>query len=95
MSEHQILKYFCPILDKKNPPEDKKLPDPSGLLLKVIPSLLIASCNAKLFKVLKQVKWSVTKNCYIKLALAIVGFYTSLQRWKPCTAVVKGNEYIS
>ena len=25
MSGHEILKYFCPILDKKDPPEDKQL----------------------------------------------------------------------
>ena len=54
MSEHGILKYFHPILEKKDPPEDKKLPDPSGLLSKVIPSLSIASCNAEVAKVLKK-----------------------------------------
>ena len=43
MSEHEILKYFCPILDKKEPPEDKELPDPSGLLSKVIPLSSISS----------------------------------------------------
>ena len=61
MSEHGILKYFCPILDKKDPPEDKELPDP---LSKVIPSSSIASCSAEVTKVLKQAKRSVTKNHY-------------------------------
>ena len=42
MWEHEILKYFRPILDKKNPPEDKELPNPSGPLSKVIPSSSIA-----------------------------------------------------
>ena len=53
MLGHGILKYFCPILDKKNPPEDKELPDP---LSKVIQLLSIASCNAEVTKVLKQAK---------------------------------------
>ena len=29
MSEHGILKYFCPILDKKDATEDKELVPPS------------------------------------------------------------------
>ena len=33
MSEHEVC-YFRPILDKKYPPEDKELPDPSGSLSK-------------------------------------------------------------
>ena len=45
MSKHAILKYFHPILDKKDPPEDKELFAPSGLLSKVIPSSSIASCG--------------------------------------------------
>ena len=101
MSGHGILKYFRPI--KKDPPEDKKLPDPSGPLSKVIPSSSIASCNAEVTKVLKQAKRSVTKNCYMKLTPAqryeigkkgaekgVVGV-----TWKPCTAVVTESEYIS
>ena len=65
MSGHGILKYF-PFLDKKDPSEDKELPDPSGPSLMVIPSLSIASCNAEVTKVLKQAeaKQSVTKNLY-------------------------------
>ena len=55
------MKYFCPILDKKDPSEDKELPDPSGPLSKVIPSSSIASCNAEITK--------VTKNSYTKLTL--------------------------
>ena len=70
MSGDGILKYFRPILDKKDPPEDKELPDPSGPLSKVIPSSSIASCNAKVTKVLKQAKRSVTKNYYTKLTPA-------------------------
>ena len=61
MSEHGIVKYFHPILDKKDPPEDKELPDP---LSKVTTSSSIASCSAKVTKVLKQAKLSVTKNHY-------------------------------
>ena len=59
MSEHGILKYFCPILDKKDPPKDKEFPDP---LSKVTPLSSIASCSAEVTKVLKQAKQSVTKN---------------------------------
>ena len=101
MSGHGILKYFRPI--KKDPPEDKELPNPSGPLSKVIPSSSIASCNAEVTKVLKQAKRSVTKNCYMKLTPAqryeigkkgaekgVVGV-----TWKPCTAVVTESEYIS
>ena len=47
------VKYFCPILDMNDPPEDKELPDPSRPLSKVIPS--------------EQAKWSFTKNGYTKL----------------------------
>ena len=67
------MKYFRPILDKKDPPEDKdqfedkELPNPSGSLSKVIPSSSIANCNAEVTKVLKQAKLSVTKSCYTKL----------------------------
>ena len=38
MLQHRILKYFRPVLDKKDPPEDKdpsedeELPNPSGPL---------------------------------------------------------------
>ena len=32
MSEHGILKYFHPILDKKDPPEGKELVSPSYLI---------------------------------------------------------------
>jgi len=68
MSGHGILKYFRPVVNKKDPPEDKKLPDPSGPLSKVIPSSSIASCNAEVAKVLKQAKpASVAKKCYTKL----------------------------
>ena len=76
MSEHGILKYFHPITSKKDtpedkdPPEGKELPNSSGPLSKVIPSSSIASCNAEVTKVLKQAKWSVTKNCYTKLTPA-------------------------
>ena len=63
MSQHGILKYFRPILDKKDPPEDKELPDP---LSKVTTgSSSIASCSAEVTKVLKQAKRSVTKNHYV------------------------------
>ena len=79
MSEHGILKYFCPILDEKDPPRDKGLLDPSWPLSKFIPSSSsIASCDAKVTKVLKQAKWSVTKNHYMKLTPAIVGSHTFL-----------------
>ena len=78
MSEHEILKYFRPILDKKDPLKDKELPDPSGPLSKVIPPSSIVSCNTKVTKVLKQVKWSVTKNRYMKLTPAVAGSHTSL-----------------
>ena len=80
MSEHGILKYFCPILDKKDTPEDKELPNPSGPLSKVILSSSIASCNVKVTKVLKQAKWSVTKNRYMKLTPAICS-------WPPNTLI--------
>ena len=56
MSEHKILMYFSPILDKKDPPEEKELPDP---LSKVTTSSLIDSCSAEVTKVLKQAKRSV------------------------------------
>ena len=62
MSEHGILKYFYPILDKKDPPEDK------GYIIHLgnyRPLLSIASCNAEVTKVLKQAKWYVTKNRYL------------------------------
>ena len=58
-----------PLVDK-NPPEDKELPDPSGLLSKVIPSSSIASCNAEVTKVMKQAKRPVTKSGYTKLTPA-------------------------
>ena len=60
MLGHGILKYYRPNLDKKDPPEAKELPDPSGSLSKVIPLSSIASCNAEVSKVLKQAKRSVT-----------------------------------
>ena len=47
MAGHGILKYFYPILDKKDPPEDKELPNPSGPLSKVIASSSIANCNTE------------------------------------------------
>ena len=66
MSERRILKYFPPILDKKDPPEDKELPDLlSKVLAKGTPSSSIASCSAEVTKVLKQAKRSVTKNHYM------------------------------
>ena len=65
MSGHGILKYFCYIFNKKDPPpEDKELPGPSGPLLKVLPSLSIASCNAEVIKIMKQAKQFVTKSRY-------------------------------
>ena len=70
MSGHGNLKYFCPILNKKNQPLDKELPDSSGPLSKIIPLLSIASCISEVTKVLKQVKRSLTKNRYTKLRLA-------------------------
>ena len=54
MLEHGILKYFCPIFDIKDLPEEKELPDPSGPLSKVIPLSSIASYNIELTKALKQ-----------------------------------------
>ena len=62
--------YFCPILDMKDPPKDKELPDPSEPLLKVIPSSSIVNCNTEVTKVLKQAKQSATNNCYTKLTPA-------------------------
>ena len=50
MAGQGILKYFSL---KKDQSEDKKLPDPSGPLSKVMPSSSIASCNAEVTKVLK------------------------------------------
>ena len=70
--------YFRPILDKEDSPEEKWLPNPFEALLKVIPSLSIASCNTEVTKMLKQAKQSVTKNHYTKLTSAIVGSHTSL-----------------
>ena len=67
MAGQGILKYFSL---KKDHSEDKKLPDPSGPLSKVIPSSSIASCNAEVTKVLKlQAKPAsrVAKKCYTKL----------------------------
>ena len=62
------MKYCHPILGKKDPSEDKKLPDTPGPLSKVIPSSSnIASCNTEVTKVLKQAKPSVGKKCYTKL----------------------------
>ena len=55
---HGILKHFHCILDKKDPTEDKDLPNPSPLS-KVIPSSSIASCNAEVTKVLKQAQWKI------------------------------------
>ena len=68
------MKYFHSILDKKDPPEDKELCNPSGPLSKVIPSSSIANYhnNAEVTKLLKQAKRSITKNCYAKLSSAIV-----------------------
>ena len=40
--------YFLrPVLDKKDPPKDMELPNPSEPLSKVIPSSSIPSCNAE------------------------------------------------
>ena len=64
MSEHGILKYFRPILDKKDSPEDKEQGVTRSIIIKVIPSSSIASCSAEVTKVLKQVKRFVTKNHY-------------------------------
>ena len=69
---------FDPILDKNDPPEDKKLPNPSGQLSKAMLSLPIASCNTAVTKVLKQTKRSVIKNHNKKLTPAIGGSHTSL-----------------
>ena len=65
MSGHGILKYFRPL--QKDSPQDKRLPDPSGPLSKVVPSSAIASCNAEVSRELKQTKRPVTKQCYMKL----------------------------
>ena len=74
MSGHRILKHFRPIKKDphvdKNPPEDKELPDPSGLLSKVIPLSSITSFNAEVAKVMKQAKWPITKSGYTKLTPA-------------------------
>ena len=64
MAGQGILKYFSL---KKDQSEDKKLPDPSGPLSKVIPSSSIASCNAEVTKVLKLQATRVAKKCYTKL----------------------------
>ena len=83
MSGHGILKYFCPILDKKDPPEDQKLPDPSAPLSKLIPSSSIASCNAEVTKVLKQAKpASVVKKCYTKLTPVQRGVTAAIRYYK-------------
>ena len=71
MLGHGILKYFRPILDKKDPPEDKELPDPSGPLSKVIPSSSIASCNAEVTKV------QLIANCNAKVTIDYSYVYTS------------------
>ena len=39
------VRILCPILDNKDPPENKELSDPSGPLSKVIPLSSINSCN--------------------------------------------------
>ena len=85
------------VLDKKDLPENKELPVPSGPLSKTIPSLLIASYNAGATKVLKQAKWSVIKNQYTKLTPAIVGspHPYPYKMWKARAAVIKENRYIS
>ena len=63
------FEVFCPI--KKDPPEeDKEIPNPFGPLSKIIPSSSIASRNAKVTKVLKQVKQSVSKSGHTKLTSA-------------------------
>ena len=41
MLGQEILKYFYPILDKNNPPEDKELPNPSGSLSKVTYTIVV------------------------------------------------------
>ena len=79
---HGILKYFCPITHKmntpedKDPPEGKELPKLFGLYIYIegyrdchrdqLPAVL----NADITRVLKQVKRSFTKNCYMKLTPA-------------------------
>ena len=68
MSGHGILNYFRPL--QKDSPQDKRLLDPSGPLLKVVPSSAIASCNAEVCRELKQTKQPVTKQCYMKLTPA-------------------------
>ena len=69
-----MLKYFRPITHKKEAPEDKDPPEGKKLrnlfgsyLSKVIPSPLwsISSCNTDVTRVLKHVKRSFTKNCYV------------------------------
>ena len=73
MSGDGILKYFHPITgnkdtpEEKDPPGGKELTNPSGPLLKVIPSSSVAICNTEVTKVPKQAKQSVTPKCYMKL----------------------------
>ena len=54
--------FLCPVLDKKDPPKTRNY---SSHYRKLYHHQL-----KKPFKVLKQAKWSVTKNCYTKLAPA-------------------------
>ena len=91
MSGHRFWStYFRPILDKKDLPEDKELPDPSGPLSKVIPSSSIATCNAEVTNVLKQAKRSVAKNRYTKLTPCSLPHIL-----KNMETTAKENEYIS
>ena len=46
------------------------MPDPSEPLSKVVSSSAVASCNAEVSRELKQTKWPVTKQCYMKLTPA-------------------------
>ena len=74
MSEHKILKYFCPITgnkatpEYKDPPERKKLPNASGWLSKVLPSSSIANCNAEVTKVLKA--WNKQDGLLLKILIS-------------------------
>ena len=77
MSGHGILKQFRPIKKDppvdKNPHEDKVLPNPSGPLLKVIPSssIRLPAVTLKcMTEVMKQAKRLVTKSGYTKLTAA-------------------------
>ena len=57
-----ILKYFYPILDKKDPPEDKEfILDPSGPLSKVIPIVISHQGNQDRNNLLPKIANSSTE----------------------------------